>query len=141
MTKKRFSFNVNKNQFEYDNKYYAFCNVIDANKIVNQLNALLIEKRMLELEIEKLEVIIKTGNCSLLQKENEQLKSDIMAIEKRADKVYDENEQLKKENQMLNQRLIESDDLKWVREHTVWEQMPTRVKTYTKTSLNGDDDD
>lgn len=74
MTEKRFSFNVNKNQFEYDNKYYAFCNIIDANKIVNQLNAFIIGKRMLELEIEGLEAIIKTGNCSLLQKENEQLK-------------------------------------------------------------------
>ncbi|MCR5027022.1 MAG: hypothetical protein K6A34_06245 [Methanobrevibacter sp.] len=33
-----------------------------------------------------------------LSTENEQLKSDIIAIEKRADKVYDENKQLKLEN-------------------------------------------
>ena len=55
--------------------------------------------------------------------------------------LNDENKRLKSENQMLNQRLIELDDLKWIREHTVWGQMPTRTKTYTKTSLNGDGDD
>lgn len=39
-----------------------------------------------------------------LYEENEQLKSDIIAIEKRADKVWEENEQLKKEYNKLKHR-------------------------------------
>ena len=130
MTKKQFSFNVNKNQIEYDNKYYAFCNVIDANKIVNSLNDFIIEKRMLELEIEGLEAIIKTGNCSLLQKENEQLKEQIQQLDntiaihlelqnekdKGFDKLhkmlmesYNENDQLKKEIEYLDEKIKEEE--------------------------------
>jgi|GEM_PF-3276904 len=47
--------------------------------------------------------------------------------------------QVKKENEQLKQRVMELDDLKWIRENTVWEQMPTRARTCTKTSLNGDE--
>lgn len=36
----RFTFNVNKYQIESDGKYFAYLNVVDAHKIVKELNKL-----------------------------------------------------------------------------------------------------
>ena len=46
--------------------------------------------------------------------------------------------ELLNENKQLKQRLIELDVLDWIRDHTVWEQMPTKTKTSTTTNLKGD---
>ena len=38
------------------------------------------------------------------------------------------------ENQLLKQRLMERDDVEWLRNNTVWEVIPSSRRTYTKTS-------
>lgn len=54
------------------------------------------------------------NKISKLKKENEQLKKEIIAIEKRADKVYDENEQLKQSNKeavdLISEAIVEALD-------------------------------
>jgi hypothetical protein len=39
------------------------------------------------------------------------------------------------ENQRLRERLVECDDVVWLRENTVWEVMPSSHRTYTETSM------
>ena len=43
--------------------------------------------------------------CNRWVSENKRLKKEIILIEKRADKVYNENEQLKKENEELENKI------------------------------------
>lgn len=54
MTEKRFNFNINKNQIEYDGRFFAYINIVDAQRIVNKLNVFLMEKRDLEKENKEL---------------------------------------------------------------------------------------
>ena len=41
------------------------------------------------------------------------------------------------ENQLLKQRLMERDDVEWLRNNTVWEVMPSNRRTYSRTSDGG----
>ena len=45
--------------------------------------------------------------------------------------LHEENEEFK---QQLKQILSRKDGLEWLRNNTVWEQMPTDIRTFTKTS-------
>ena len=40
----------------------------------------------------------------------------------------------KRENEALKQRIIELDEVKWLRENTVWESMPTSRRIFTQTN-------
>lgn len=52
--------------------------------------------------------------------------------------LHEKNQTLKAENMMLKQQLKEQDDVKWLRENTVWETMPTSRRTFSTTSLTED---
>ena len=49
--------------------------------------------------------------------------------------VFNAYDELAEENQRLKQRLAEKDDIKWLRENTVWEIMPSNRRTYTTTEV------
>ena len=55
--------------------------------------------------------------------------------------VVDYLNKLVNENQLLKQQLKEQDDVKWLRENTVWETMPTSRRTFSRTSLTEDKKD
>ena len=40
---------------------------------------------------------------------------------------------LHEENQLLKQRLVEQNDVEWLRNNTVWQVMPSSHRTYTST--------
>ena len=40
---------------------------------------------------------------------------------------------LHEENQLLKQRLAEQSDVEWLRNNTVWEQMPSNRRTFIST--------
>lgn len=140
----KYKYNVNKNCIETDTgDFIAYLNSIDGFRIANKLTVLekgneqlknrfkkerdtamnlgsqcdelVIKKQELELEIVRLEAIIKTGNCSSLKKENEQLKKELedvkldVKIYKNANTtfggVYDENERLKSRIQYLETKI------------------------------------
>lgn len=52
-------------------------------------------------------------------------------------KYYEENKELKEELNFYKNQCID-EDIKYLRENTVWEQMPTKTRTYTKTSIRDD---
>lgn len=100
------------------------------------------------------------GNCKAIcdklnevTKENKQLKMGIKslkllvqnweALDEEKDKQLDkQNQKLKKlvkENAQLKQ-LINDKEVEWLRNNTVWEQMPTNKRTVTKTTF-GDEND
>ena len=54
--------------------------------------------------------------------------------------LHEKNQTLKAENMMLKQQLKEQDDVKWLRENTVWETTPTSRRTFSTTSLTEDKD-
>lgn len=56
---------------------------------------------------------------------------DIMDL---LNELNDEITVLKKKNNELQNRISEQEDVKWLRENTVWENMPTSRRTYTKTT-------
>ena len=75
-----------------------------------------------------------------LQEENEQLKSICQdhrdhAIDFKADcvRLEKENEQLKQQI-CYYEKLIADKEVEWLRDNTVWEQMPSSKRTVTKTS-------
>ena len=82
---------------------------------------------------------------NMLHEENQQLRKDAKYWRKSSaywsrqesendienDKLREENEQLK---QQLKEILSRKDGLEWLRNNTVWEQMPTDIRTFTKTS-------
>lgn len=61
--------------------------------------------------------------------------------------IADENEQLKSENEQLRNELkqiLNDNEIEWLRNNTVWEQMPSSKQTVTKSTLiknNGDKND
>lgn len=71
MTKKRFTFNVNKNTIEFDRKFKVYVNTVDGFRIANLLNVLHEEKKEL---IDALNQ--RTEQCDKLHEENEQLKKE-----------------------------------------------------------------
>lgn len=58
---------------------------------------------------------------------------------KALNKLNDDNKQLKKENEQLKKQLSDK-EIEWLRDNTVWEQMPTNKSTVIKTTL-GDKND
>ena len=64
---------------------------------------------------------VTIGRCVDLLNENEQLKGELDYWKKRA--------------LLLEKKYDEGDRIKWLRENTVWEQMPTNIKTKIKFSL------
>lgn len=75
-----------------------------------------------------------------LHGENEQLKSICQdhrdhAIDFKADcvRLEKENEQLKQQISYY-EKLITDKEVEWLRDNTVWEQMPSSKRTVTKTS-------
>ena len=65
-------------------------------------------------------------------------------LEKTLNRLYAQNKELFKENKELKEELnfyknqCIDEDIKYLRENTVWEQMPTKTRTYTKTSIRED---
>ena len=84
-----------------------------------------------------------------LEKENEQLKQRektlegmIRTFDEGCKEIYDDNSRLEKENEQFKQqinyyeKLITDKEVEWLRDNTVWEQMPSSKRTVTKTSKN-----
>ena len=112
---------------------YTTVNTEEFIKILNENEQL---KKQLGIVIKEKESWAFICDCSTqVMNDDDEIKEDYLKVATR------ELDRMNKENEQLKKRLIELDDLKWIREHTVWEQMPTRVKTYTKTGLNGGDVD
>jgi hypothetical protein len=75
-----------------------------------------------------------------LLEENEQLKSSNLEYEDALARFEEKNQQLKEEVDYWKKRTLNreneyaiEDSVKWLRENTVWEQMPTNIRTFTKT--------
>ena len=58
--------------------------------------------------------------------------------------LHEEKDYWKKRTLLLEKKYNEGDSIEWLRNNTVWEQMPTNKTTYTTTSIDeknrGDDD-
>ena len=54
-------------------------------------------------------------------------------------KLYGENEQLKQQISYY-EKLITDKDVEWLRDNTVWEQIPTSKRTVTKITLSDKND-
>lgn len=65
---KQYEFNVNKNQIEKNGCYFALCNIVDAQKIVRELN-----EKDRQIKVEKF-------RTNTLSEENEQLKHKLETI-------------------------------------------------------------
>lgn len=63
-----------------------------------------------------------------LKEKNEELKQKF-------NDLYEELDYWKKRALLLENKYNEGDNIKWLRENTVWEQMPTSKQTVTKTHL------
>ena len=50
--------------------------------------------------------------------------------------LEEEKDYWKKRALLLENKYNEGDSVKWLREHTVWEQMPTNTKTYKDCDKN-----
>ena len=114
MNESKFQYNVNKNSIEYCDNHFAYCNG-EEYKIVKKLNNLM--------------------------RENEQLKSSNLEYEDALARFEEKNQQLKEEVDYWKKRTLNreneyaiEDSVKWLRENTVWEQMPTNIRTFTKTA-------
>lgn len=83
--------------------------IYGSKKDAERLCTLLNENELLKKEIEKLEVIIKTGNCSLLQKENEQLKKENKQLKCTIESNSQDDyiDYLEKQNERLKERIEE----------------------------------
>lgn len=84
---------------------------------------------------------LKEEYC-ILQKENEQLKQEIKELQEKSSnwKIAASEEMMKqselmKENVRLKKELNHDKEVEWLRNNTVWEQMPTTKKTFTKTTV------
>ena len=49
--------------------------------------------------------------------------------------LHEEKEYWKKRALLLENKYNEEDSIEWLRNNTVWEQMPTNRKTYTRTDM------
>lgn len=126
----RFAFNVNKYQFEKDNKYFAHLDVIDAHKIVKELNDLYEGNQQYKSEYQKLEkmyierdmdyIELERVNdylmCQNKEMENCQFKSMAKNLNVRNElrnqikKLSEEKEAVENDNHGLAQKLIKSLD-------------------------------
>lgn len=121
MTKKQFSYNVNKNTIQYDGKFVAYMNCVDGFRIANKLNVFQKEKEQLEKEnldlLEELDYY-KTKCASLetglfqadrkngqLQKENKELQGKASSWKITASEQIMEQSKLIKENEKLKQQI------------------------------------
>lgn len=129
-----------------DDKYYWVSNGLD--DIVTLLNELHEENEYLCEKIKENEWHWNTIDedrdvwrykCKRLEEENEQLKHRL-AISEKANFVTaleKENEQLKTQLKDCEKRVTDK-EVEWLRENTVWEQMPSNKKTFTSTSVKED---
>lgn len=71
MSRNPYSFNVNKYTIEFDGRFVAYVNVVDANNIVKQLNRLYCEKLELvkEKEYWKQACLSNDGHVQILENE------------------------------------------------------------------------
>lgn len=126
----RFTFNVNKYQFEKDNKYFAHLDVIDAHKIVKELNDLYEGNQQYKSEYQKLEkmyierdmdyIELERVNdwlmCQNKEMENCQFKSIVLNLNVRNElrnqikRLSEENDELKQELELLKKGLKAYDD-------------------------------
>lgn len=161
MTGKRFKNRLDKNNIKFnilnpvwDNEKEDALNVFEMIDLLNEQDDMLeVVREELSLADRDNTVLLKeneqlkqcyqdyiklkrvTNDC---KRKNEQLKQELKTKEVIIDKQYEELQRLKKENEQLQQQIKElkssNEAIKWVRENTVWEQMPTNRRTYTKTS-------
>lgn len=88
--------------------------------------------------------------CNILNElndENEGLKQDYNSLRRTAyhideiahadreyaERLYKRNQQLEQENKQLKQQRLIDKEIEWLRNNTVWEQMPSSKRTFTKT--------
>ena len=87
-------------------------------------------------------VIDEVMSCGVLLN---QLWKQTRRFEKHNERLEKENEQLKSENYRLQEEVNRlskltcelQDETEWLRNNTVWEQMPSNRKTFTKTEYEG----
>lgn len=95
--------------------------------ICDKLNEIMEENRQLKMGINSLKLLVQNWEA-LDEEKDEQLDRQNQALKK-----------LVKENAQLKQ-LINDKEVEWLRNNTVWEQMPTNKRTVTKTTF-GDKND
>lgn len=88
--------------------------------------------------------------CNILNElndENEELKQDYNSLRRTAyhidkiahvdreyaERLYKRNQQLEQENKQLKQQQLIDKEVEWLRNNTVWEQMPSSKRTFSKT--------
>ena len=126
------NFNVLDEVFDDVDYYYEKC--IRLNKENEQLK-------------HRLAISEKANFVTALAKENEQLKKENNELkllvqnweslddekDSQLDKQNNALKKLKKENQLLKERLAEQNDIEWLRNNTVWEVMPSNRRTFIST--------
>lgn len=133
---------------------------LDNKKVCKKLNALNEENEQLEEAREYYQenfLTMKTER-NQFKRENEQLKLQMLNIEEDMDyfkskassleegyiKLQDQEIRLKKENGQLKAQLkdcekrVTDKEVEWLRNNTVWEQMPSNKRTYTTTNAKED---
>ena len=148
MTEKRFQYNVNKNTIEQNGKFVAYMNSVDGVRIANKLNVFQMENEQLKKEnldlLEELDYYkskcasLETGYIKA-QDEGWRLEKSKMEFANELGRVIDENEELKQQISYY-EKLITDKEVEWLRNNTVWEQMPTSKRTVTKTTFGGKND-
>ena len=107
---------ISENEFdeklEYED-YQAFADSMLGDEVVNKLNQLNDENKQLE---HRLAISEKANFVTALAKENEQLKAQLKDCEYR----------------------ITDKEVEWLRNNTVWEQMPSNKRTFITTSAKED---
>lgn len=151
MTEKRFKFRdtIDNEVFlkkricdDYTNKSYdsTLKDQEDLCEILNELNdentelqkqVILFKTRRKDVE----DIIIKN---SVLHKENTNLQVELLSQLEEIEILSEENKDLKKELDYYKNQCID-ENVKWLRENTVWEQMPTTIRTVSKTHLSRSD--
>ena len=112
---------------EYED-YQAFADSMQGDEVVNRLNGL-------DGTIKDL-----SDDYEQLLKENKELRIQYNHIREQSNefhRIARENAnrvgKLEKENEQLKQQLNDN-EVEWLRNNTVWEQMPSSKRTFTKTS-------
>lgn len=113
MTEKRFAFVI-------DNGKDTFYDLSENGEIMNMIDT---EEMLNELNDENIELHIQND---FLKEENQHMRD-----------LVNENEQLKSENEQLRNELkqiLNDNEFEWLRNNTVWEQMPSSKRTVTKST-------
>ena len=100
---------------------------VQRQKLVDLMNTLAEENKQLKMGIDSLKLVVQNWEA-LDEEKDEQLNRQNQSLKK-----------LVKENAQLKQ-LINDKEVEWLRNNTVWEQMPTSKRTVTKTTF-GDKND